>query len=488
MGEPVSPMPSRRRSRIFLSLVLVGSVLPAAAFDTGHHSDLTAAVLGERAFGEDAVKIVQVANWLTDYYSSSPTSREVIHSGLEKLHFDNLYDTEEVADYWGWLVRNARAATRHAAESDDPVVMLTVTGLFLHAVQDFYAHSSWVETHPREPGGPYRRETWLAAGPPRGARLFSGTYPPYPSPPPPDAARHGGYDSGLNKDSHVRPLWDEAYVFAYFATHEVLGLLRTWAEEVRPGFWQRVRGFELDEAGRERLDFDVEAAFKLSMWVKGKGADGHWKGDQSGSARYLSKFAVEWTSAPASPYVEQVKNRRVHLWLTDRLYSGEQPPPLPEVQPFEEPRRVVLVRTTHVEESRDGRGRVDPGGKADLYAVIDVGGQRYVDRVLRGKRRYDDPWFTLHFVRSDGAEIPIRIQVWDQDTALRGGKDPCDLHPLEGKRDIDLLLDVEANRLMGDARGVHDGPSNAFAIAGEKPDSNRVAIRCWVAAREVAPR
>jgi len=352
-------------------------------------------------------------------------------------------------------------------------------------VQDFYAHSNWVETHPREAGGAYRSETWLAAGVPRGARLFTGTYPPYPSPPPPDVPPHGGYDEGLNKDSQVRPLWDEAYVFAYFASHEVLGLLRGWAEEVRPGFWDRLRGFELDEAGRKQLDFDTEAALKLSMWVKGKGADGHWKGDQSGSARYLSKFALEWTSAPASPYVEQVKSRRVHLWLTNKLYSGEPPPPLPEVRPFREPRRAVLVRTTHVEELRDGGGRIDPGGKADLYAVLRVGGQRYVDRVLRGKRSYDDPWLTLHLASASEAEIPIHMEVWDQDTALRGGKDPCDIHPREGRRSLDLLLNTGDGRLSGDIQGLHDGPTTAFAIAGAKPDSNRVALRGWVAVRGI---
>jgi hypothetical protein len=488
MGKRTLRISTRRRGRAILGVLLASAGLSALAFDTGHHSDLTGAVLTERGFGETSTKIVQVSNWLTDYYSTSPTSRDVVQSGLEKLHFDNLYDSADVAEYWGWLVHNARAATRHAAESDDPVVMLVVMGLFLHAAQDFYAHSNWVELHPREPGGAYRSETWLSSGPPEGAQMFTGTYPPHPSPPPPRAPEHGGYDSGLNKDSHVRPLWDEAYVFAYFASHELVELMRVWAEQVRPGFWDHVLRHELDELGRERLDFDVEAAFKLSMWVKGKGADGHWKGDQSGSARYMSKFAVEWTSAPASAYVEQIKSRRVHLWLTEKLYSGEAPPPLPEVRPFREPRRVVLVRTSHVEELRDKGGRVDPGGKADLYAVVDVDGQRYVDRVLREKRSYSDPWFTLHVAKDGKAEIPIRMEVWDQDTALRGSKDPCDLHPLEGKRSLDLLLRVADGQLMGDVQGRHDGPESAFAIAGGKPDNKRVAIRCWVAVREVKTR
>jgi hypothetical protein len=488
MDQPSYGASPGRYGPLVLAAVFLAAGGPVSAFDTGHHSDLTTAVLREHGFGETSIEAVTVANWLTDYYSTSPMSREVVQSGLEKLHFDNLYDTAEVDEYWGWLVHNARAATRYAAEADDPVVMLTVMGLTLHAAQDFYAHANWPETHPRGPAGAYRSETWLSAGSPAGTPVFTGTYPPHPSPPPPEAPEHGGYDSGLNKDSHVRPLWDEAYVFAYFASQELVMLMHDWAEAAKPGFWETLRNFELDPTEHERLLFDAEAAFKLSMWVKGKGADGHWKGDQSGSARYLSKFALEWTSAPASVWVEQIKNRRVHLWLTKGLYSGEAPPPTPEVQPFRERRRVVLVGTSHVEEKRDKGGRIDPGGRADLYAELDVGGQRYVDRVLEDKRRYADPWLTLHMAGDAEAEIPIRIEVWDQDAALRGGRDLCDLHPLGGKRHLDLLLRVADGRLSGDVEGVHDDPRRAFEISGEKPDGNRVSIRCWVTVGEVESR
>ena len=54
------------------------------AFDTGPHFDLTGSVLTERGFGETAIKIAQVENWLTDYYSASPTSRGGARDDLEK--------------------------------------------------------------------------------------------------------------------------------------------------------------------------------------------------------------------------------------------------------------------------------------------------------------------------------------------------------------------------------------------------------------------
>jgi hypothetical protein len=467
---------------------LLSASAPALAFDTGHHADLVASVMRERGFSEAAIRGTQVANWCTDYFSVSPTSRDALETELPKLHFDNLYDTDDVAEYWGRLVDNARAATARAAESEDPLAVLTIMGLFLHAVQDFYSHANWVETHPREPGAPYRRETWLADGPGTTNAVRTGSYPPYPSPPPPGHPEHGGYDTGLNKDSHVRPLWAEAYVFAYLASHEVLDLMEAWAEHSRPGWWERVRGLELGAKDLKRLDRDVEASRDLSMSVKGKGSDGHWKGDGSGNPKKMSEVALEWTTKPASVFVRQVKKHRVHEQLTRGLYSGQKPPPLPDVRPFRESRRVIVVALTHVEEKRDGGRRIDPHGKADLYSVVTVAGQRYVDRVLRGTRRQVDPWITLHFADPRETDIPIRIEVWDQDAMIRANPDLCDAHPELGKQVLDLRFRPGDGHLAGDLEGRYDGPEAAFETAGEKPDANRIVLRGYVTSRLIRDR
>jgi hypothetical protein len=56
----------------------------SCAFDTGSHFDLTRSVLAERGFGDTAIKVVQVENWLTDYYSSTPSVRGAARDELEK--------------------------------------------------------------------------------------------------------------------------------------------------------------------------------------------------------------------------------------------------------------------------------------------------------------------------------------------------------------------------------------------------------------------
>lgn len=472
---------------ILLGLFL-GAVGPVSAFDTGYHLDLTAAVMREKGFGDTPIKAVQVSNWLTDYYAVSPTSKDAVQDELSKLHFDNLYDRQRVKSYWGWLLHNAEVALVQAAESDDPETALTLLGLLLHATQDFYSHANWVETHPREDGAPFRRETWLADGAPDGVDLFTGVYPPSPSPPPPGFPQHGDYDSGMNKDSAIRPLWAEAYVFAYCASHEILELVREWTELAKPGFWRSLQQFKQVPADQERLDDDVRTARKLSMWVKGKGSDGHWKGNESGSVRYMSKLTMAWAPSRASVFVRKIKGGRVHELLTPNLYSDEPSPALPKISPFDDKRRVVLVRTTRFEEIRQGGGRIDSTGKADLYSVVQVGDQQYIDRTLRRQRSYDDPWLTLHFADANETEIVVLISVWDEDPANPFDEDQCDINPVAGKKDLSFRLRFDDDLLSGDVDGCHNSAETSFEVSGQAPDRYRVLFRGFVATQELKAR
>src|SRR5690606_10219601 len=137
------------------------------------------------------------------------------------LHFDNLYHTSEVDHYWRRLLLNLKDCVMDAAARNDHVEYLTALGVSLHAIQDFYAHSNWCEQHPRLSADEYRSVTW-ATDHASSVQFHTGKYEPYPSPPPLGAPDHGGYDDGLNKDSQIRPRWDEAYVFAYIASRQLI--------------------------------------------------------------------------------------------------------------------------------------------------------------------------------------------------------------------------------------------------------------------------
>ncbi|MBS1796159.1 MAG: hypothetical protein JSS81_20065 [Acidobacteria bacterium] len=464
----------------------------ALAFDTAPHYDLTRTVLAERGFGGDAIGIAQVENWLTDYYSSSPTIAKTKGAEFEKLHCDNLYTTAEVAAYWARLLANVRAAVREAARDGDETALLAALGMSLHVVQDYYAHSNWVETHPRGAFDFYRTETYLSAPPAPDARLFTGKYPadrklgPSGGAVPAGALAHGDYRTGLNHDSPVRPGWDEAYVFAYAASHELVELVEKWTEEARPGFWERVRSLTLAAADRAALDFDLRAAQNLSMWIRVRDADGHWKGDKSGLARFFDTFTSKWVGRDSSRFVKLSADGRLLTRLAAGLYTREAAPALPKTKPFALNRRAVLVRTTRIAETDDvGRlePAIDPSGKADFYAVFTIGGQLYRERVIQNEKSAIDPWFEIHFVDAGLAAVPVNIAVLDEDDWDAGGKyrdDVIDINPQPGKTGLDLVFHPLDGSLTGDVTGVHATRATAFLTTGAKPDKNRAAFSCFI--------
>jgi len=206
------------------ALFTVFSVLTncSSAFDTGHHLDLTRAALASPEVGFDttAVTVVQVENWLVDWYSNSITSPSEIKAHAVHLHFDSLHEENLLLEsrdsldrYWRRLAANTKQEVIEATTNQDAVKLLAVLGASLHCVQDFYTHTDWVETHPRQPGQPYRTDLWFSyqLGEIPG-KIRAGRYPNDEDHP---GIRHGSYkDVGMNHDSYNRKRWDEAYGLA----------------------------------------------------------------------------------------------------------------------------------------------------------------------------------------------------------------------------------------------------------------------------------
>lgn len=474
-------------SRI-LVLILLCSVA-AQAFDTGPHSDLTRAAMIERGFSDDATGIVQVENWLTDYYSSTPTLSKEKRAEFEKLHFDNLYDGREVGAYWQRLMASTRLAVRDAASKGDELALLTAVGMSLHAVQDFYSHSNWVELHPREASS-YRTETYFRE--PNFSALFTGKYPsdrkiaPGGGEVPPAAPNHGDYESGVNHDSQIRPRWDEAYVFAYVASLEFLAMAEGWSDEAKPGFFEKARKMRLSDVDRRKLDFDLRAAQNLSMWIKVRGEDGHWKGKGSGSARFFDTFTSKWVGKDSSRFVKIAQEGAVAAALAKDLYAA----PISPVQQkpakiYSTGKRAVVVRLTEIAETKD-TGRlepdIDPAGKPDFYAVITIGGQTFRERILQDKSNAVDPWFAIAFVDESLREVPISVAVFDEDDWDADGKlkdDVVDINPLTGKKTMEVVFRVADAMLTGDVTGVFS-KNKTFLAGGAKPDKNRASVRGYV--------
>jgi hypothetical protein len=479
---------------------LAGSIFfgQCLGFGTGSHFDLTRTVLAEHGFRETPIKIVQVENWLTDYYSSSPTLGDDHRAVLKKLHFDNLFDDAQVRAYWATLIRNLRHSTEKAAFNDDRFSTLVVLGMGLHAVQDFYSHSNWVELHPPRSDGSLRAETFWTSMTEPGVSvkgLRTGKYPddrksgPGPFPVPAVAESHGGNDNGLNKDSPIRPRWDEAFVFAYVASHELVNAMESWAEKVRPGFWRSVCEYAIEASDEKRLNADVTAARNISMWLKGEGQDGTWKGEGSGSSRFFTKFSGNWVTEDSSVFVKAIRDGKIQDEMAADLYTRTDVADIGDVERLSLKRTAVMIKVTHVAESRDGnslRKKLTSSlGGSDFYSRITVGGQEFWGRTIQKSRAASDPWYEIFIVDDQTTEIPITISVWDEDHTDAAKDQHIDLNPTGGVLDLRFVFNASGGSLSGDINGIFDSKDKLFVSEGRKPDERRAVIRGFVAKRAI---
>ena len=485
-------------TKIAAALIVFSMSTSSLAFGTGSHFDLTRTVLTEHRFSNVAIEIVQVENWLTDYYSNSPTYGEKKREVLEKLHFDNLFTEDQVRKYWSVLLRTLKISTEQAAGKNDHLEMLITLGIGLHVVQDFYSHSNWVEMHPSAHKGEYRSDTFwkMAASHPNASfdGLHTGKFPedrtsgPGIDLVPLGAEIHGGYISGLNKDSPSRRGWDEAYVFAYAASHELVTAIEKWADEVRPGFWRSVREYAVDISDADKLKKDIAAARSISMWFDEKGQDGNWKGPGSGSTRFFAAFSSKWITSDSSRFVKALRDGHIQDDLSADLYSRVTVPELPSVEPYSLQRTAVTIKVTYVAERKDSnwlKRRVPSPGGSDFYSLITAGRQEFWGRTMQHSRESLDPWYEIAIVDSSTADLPIRISIWDEDDINPLKDEHIDINPTPGTFDLKTIFDISNGSCAGDIRGTFNADDKTFLFEGAKPEKRRATIRGFINAMPI---
>jgi hypothetical protein len=101
----------------------------------------------------------------------------MLHDDLVKLHFDDLTSTPQVRHMWARYEAGTIAACLWAAQREDVAAARNAVGVCLHAMQDFYSHSNWVDDPQRA------QRTWYEArgstdqpDPRRSMELYTGSY------------------------------------------------------------------------------------------------------------------------------------------------------------------------------------------------------------------------------------------------------------------------------------------------------------------------
>lgn len=490
-----------RRVNIACALAL-GLAAHTLAFDTGPHFDATEESLREAGFGTYPIQMVQLENWLTDFYSNDPSFGS--KDEVDLLHFDNLPNLHAVQVYWGHFTNNAKRAFTLYANANDPFAALAALGMTLHAVQDFYTHSNWVELHPFA-GGQYRSITYLDEPFAANVNLYTGKYPTDGNI---NASNellyHGNYGFGLNHDSYSRPKWDEAYVFAYVASRQWLQMVKLWVESQRPGFWNSMRNY-YDAGSATDLDTDQMYQYRISEWTfkPGNGgtysgyADGKWKGEYSGKAKnfltsslafvtYRSRFSMEFTTN------FRFRDLIPNLSQATKDASNMLPPAIDGIQKLKVNKRVIFLRTTTVDDFNGFfDATVDPVGSyidwdrsADFYGYITVNPGTASSKISTEAVRSSTAtgavnWRTVAFVNPNQRFVGVRYQLWDEDTAslpppyvppgLPGfvtDDDHCDINAAVGKLDLNFTFSPTSHQCTGDVLGRFDSPNATFATTG----------------------
>ncbi|MDD1652780.1 MAG: hypothetical protein LUO86_07080, partial [Methanomicrobiales archaeon] len=226
---------------VFAVLACLALVQGTAAFAIKYHFDLTENALQIEGFEGNSIGLVQSYNWMDDLAEQSGStgfqgsaiktlvyrgSGAMIQGSDISMHFDDLMDYQNVSAEWMRLENQTYAAVRTAESEDDVEGFLAVMGMSLHTVQDFYAHSNWVDLHW---GGDATwfdvPESWKLQELKEGGEIYTHN------------SENGvaRTHDRIHKDYTSRPDFEPAYRDAFYASLQWTELMRSW---VSPEFWE----------------------------------------------------------------------------------------------------------------------------------------------------------------------------------------------------------------------------------------------------------
>ena len=485
-GCAISPRAGRRAVLAALAASLCAAS-PAYAFDTGPHADMTRDALTAEGATPASATITAANNWFVDYYTNPDRNPHSGHAsfllgwtrlglareswpqfwvlGARRLHFDyeqgcagcpvgmpNLANTAGVEREWDRLEFRARRLLGIYGRANDPLGVLSTIGSSLHAVQDFYSHSNWVEdVRPNGLGGPgiaslgYGSHPTFFDVPPEVRRdVLVGDRRVYTGVPGAPRESHGHwrshalprfppgrptFEEALNKDWPGRPEFQDAYITAYFATRQWVRAMRTWLGN--EPLWNRA----MSMAQTRALSQDFTGAEEISQY------SGHWQGGgepcvrfincsvRSGKAGSLSSLTIalrDFHAGRTSPY-RRAFNRMIGEWalFAENIPGGQIPefPDLPSSRTIQALTRFVKVEVLNYR----GISLGDTIGGADIYANIRMRGQPSTSTIIDGADSFGfrSPYAPFTWIRSvptpNQASTPVTSMVVRVETGNRSG-------------------------------------------------------------------
>ena len=494
----------RNAAAAMLAVTLCAPASKARAFDTGPHWDITEDVLRSEGFSNAAIQTVQCANFFVDFYEFMGTKKvrsahlgpvpigptidcrdsleQILHFG-DVQHFDDLVDVQQVAHKWDAMLEATQNAAKAKEQSGDVLGLLALLGMSLHNVQDFYAHSNWVDgtgLGPTLGTGALAKygdhPTWLSMD-----RKDRENLDVYTNENRPSAHRsHGAWNDppdSLNKDWAGRPHYDDAYICAYFATRQWVRLFPMFLN--KRATWSQMQQWSAKSFDPGR---DWDYSRKISMY------GGHWNGNGeapsgTASSKYFLAAAVtrflggRCVSGKASALRREVEG----LLLTwGRMpYHGPFDFTLPSAAP--ESLQFVQLKVHSVFLTQGGDGFMQ--GQMDWYGRAAIDRQRFWSGLIDEHDQFDfnkapyAPWTMTKAVPFSARDIGVTFQLMDLDA--KKTDDQVDINPKAGLKSLVIRYAPATEQIIGDV-STADGSVRAqgkFTMEGKDDcDCGRVIL------------
>lgn len=406
----------------------------------------------DEGFNLNSATIGRADNWFMDMYGTSgsnpysghaPVINEILGGSLGSRehwskqltesayhsHFDstipNAGVTQGSTDEWDRIRSQVYWLTRDIQAQQDPLGVLTVIGMSLHVVQDFYSHTNFTEPKGiglfAAPGWDTLNfgltPTWWDI--PRETRntqdIFTATTPNH---------RIHGYfrDSAQKSMAKDWPgamttspnVFTNTYMSAYFASRQWVRAIRLWLND--DALWAKAQNYARYKTSAKR---DAKGGYYMSTYT------GHWQGQgepwspgNSGhrgyggslvGARQMTKWYFE--DVGRTPVRRRFEQLLPLMWSILRGRVSDEQAPVPSSLPIQSSTRFVRYQVLNYK----GYDLTDPGpDDGEIYSRAKIAGQEFIGPIIQDHDRFSfpSPYYPFTFIKpvSTGATFntPVR--------------------------------------------------------------------------------
>ncbi|HUR65199.1 MAG TPA: hypothetical protein VMZ03_02510 [Chitinophagaceae bacterium] len=285
------------RMIILFSFFLLGSTRKAIAFDTWWHAEATRKAMVANGFSADARLATQVSNYLTDFLAVlNMPNEELNNMGIQALrfrsnnsydflHFDAVFSIADLEKNWTGIFENTKNALKKysAPGMTEPgfrlIVLYNIIGASLHAIQDFYSHSNWVNLYMQQGGATIPIWFDVPAEERKKLNLYTGIY----------AKPYNGHvpHETLNKDCSTRQYNKEAVEAAERAS---VDWVKRLIDAVPEAPWGELKAYSIqNDMVMKKFLTKLDATFLTSSSILG----GHFDGSDPAKKVFNQNLASE---------------------------------------------------------------------------------------------------------------------------------------------------------------------------------------------------